>query len=45
MIAAYLAKRILKGYLKYEIVIAKFPEFKEGIDFILMAEGRGDLIK
>lgn len=45
MMAAYLAKRILNGYLGYKVVIKKFPEFKEDIDFILMAEGRSDLIK
>ena len=44
MMAAYLAKRILKGYMDYKIVVKKFPEFKEDIDFILMAEGKGDLI-
>ena len=45
MMAAYLAKRILKGYLDYRTVVTKLPEFKEDIDFILQSEGRADLIK
>ena len=41
---AYFASRIMKGALKYEDVIRKYPEFKDDIDFILRSEGYGDLI-
>lgn len=40
----YLSMRILQGKLKYEEVVTRYPEFKDEIDFILKAEGRGDLI-
>lgn len=43
--AAYFAMRISGGYLKYEDVIAKYPQFKEGIDKLLIEEyNRPDLI-
>ena len=41
---AYFASRIMKGALKYEDVIRKYPEFKDDIDFILRSEGYGNLI-
>lgn len=42
---AYFAMRIMDGALDYKIVVTKYPERKEEIDFILIAEGRHDLIK
>jgi len=30
--AKYLANRIFGGYLDYDEVIAKYPQYKEGID-------------
>ena len=42
--SGYLAMRIIKGMLNYKEVIIRYPEFKEEIDFILKAEGKGDLI-
>lgn len=44
IMAGYLAMRIIKGMLSYKEVIARYPEFKDEIDFILRAEGKGDLI-
>ena len=44
IMAGYLAMRIIKGMLTYKEVIARYPEFKDEIDFILRAEGKGDLI-
>ena len=44
IMAGYLAMRIMKGMLNYKEVIIRYPEFKEEIDFILKAEGKGDLI-
>lgn len=41
---AYFASRIMKGALKYEDVIRKYPEFKDDIDFILRSEGYEHLI-
>ena len=35
MMAAYLAMRIQQGKLRYDEVVAKYPEFKEDIDHIL----------
>lgn len=40
----YLAMQILKGKLEYKQVITKFPEYKEHIDTILIAEGKENLI-
>lgn len=37
--AAYLAKRIMKGKLNYNVVIAGYPEYKSEIDLILAVEG------
>lgn len=42
--AAYLALQIMKGKLDYVAVIKKFPQHKEDIDTILVAEGKSDLI-
>lgn len=42
--SAYFASRIIKGALKYEDVISKYPNYKEDIDLILIAEGYSDLI-
>ena len=44
IMSGYLAMRIIKGMLNYKEVIIRYPEFKEEIDFILKAEGKGDLI-
>ena len=44
IMAGYLAMRIIKGMLTYKEVVTRYPEFKEEIDFILKAEGKGDLI-
>lgn len=41
---AYLAYRIELGKLKYTDVVAKYPQFKTGIDEILVADGYGNLI-
>lgn len=35
----YLAWRIMTGKLDYDIVIAKYGQYKEDIDTILAAEG------
>lgn len=43
--AAYLANQILKGRLDYTLVVSRYGEFKEGIDTILISEGKQDLIK
>ena len=42
--AAYLAMRIEEGKLHYSAVVAKYPQFKEDIDLILVADGKQDLI-
>lgn len=44
IMAGYLAMRIIKGMLSYKEVVARYPEYKDEIDFILRAEGKGDLI-
>ena len=44
IMAGYLAMRIIKRMLNYKEVIIRYPEYKEEIDFILKAEGKGDLI-
>lgn len=41
---AYLASRIEKGALNYTAVVTKYPQFKSGIDEILIADGYQDLI-
>ena len=43
--AAYLANQILKGKLDYALVVARYPQFKEDIDTILILEGEENLIK
>ena len=40
----YLAKRIEGGFLNYVAVITKYPEFKAGIDEILINDGFDNLI-
>ena len=42
--AGYLAMRIMDGKLDYAAVTKLYPQFKEGIDEILINEGRQDLI-
>ena len=42
--ASYFANRIIKGALKYEDVINKYPQYKEEINSILISEGHSDLI-
>lgn len=42
--AAYFAKRIYEGKLDYKAVVTKYTEYKEDIDFILVAEGYAHLI-
>jgi hypothetical protein len=42
--ASYFASRIIKGALKYEDVIKKYPQYKEDINSILVSEGYSDLI-
>lgn len=36
--SGWLASRIEKGKLNYNAVVAKYPEFKEDIDFILASD-------
>lgn len=40
----YLALQITKGKLNYELVVEKYPQYKDDIDTILIGEGREDLI-
>ena len=42
--AAYFAMRIMDGKLDYKAVVTKYPQFKEDIELILVAEGEQDLI-
>lgn len=42
--ALYLAMRIEQGKLDYPAVVEKFPQFKEDIDAILVADGFENLI-
>lgn len=42
--AGYLAMRILDNKLDYKAVTTLYPQFKEGIDEILINEGKQDLI-
>lgn len=42
--AAYFAMRIMNKKLDYTAVVAKYPQYKEDIDMILVAEGKQDLI-
>lgn len=43
--APYLALQIIKGFLNYESVVIKFPQYKIAIDTILVAEGKEQLIQ
>ena len=43
--AAYFAWRIMKRKVKYSKVISVYPEYKEDIDAILVAEGEDELIE
>lgn len=45
VMAGYLSMRIIKGMLDYKEVVTRYPEYKDEIDFILKAEGKGYLIK
>ena len=36
---AYFALRLEKGKLNYNTVVQKYPQFKEDIDLILLADG------
>ena len=40
----YFSGRIEGGYLDYLAVVTRYPQFKEGIDIILIADGYGNLI-
>lgn len=42
--AVYFALRIEAGKLNYVAVVTKYPQFKSGIDAILIADGHQDLI-
>lgn len=42
--AGYLAMRIMGGHLDYLRVVTLYPQFKAGIDEILINEGREELI-
>jgi len=42
--AAYIAQRIIDKAYKYEFVIERRPDLKEGIDAYLIEKGREDLI-
>lgn len=41
---AYLASRIELGKLDYLAIVTKYPQFKDGIDEILINDGKQDLI-
>ena len=47
MMAMYIAQRILDGKISYEHVfsISIYKRYQDDVDAILIAEGRGDLIK
>jgi len=42
--AGYLAMRVELGKLDYTLVVAKYPQFKDEIDTILIADGFQHLI-
>lgn len=42
--AVYLVTRIEQGKLDYVAVVSKYPQFKDVIDAILIADGEQDLI-
>lgn len=37
--AAYFAMRLEKGKLNYNVVVSRYPQFKDDIDLILTADG------
>ena len=37
--AGYLAMQMKKGKLNYNVIVKKFPQFKEDIDLILATDG------
>ncbi len=37
--AVYFAMRLEKGKLNYNTVVQKYPQFKDDIDLILLADG------
>ena len=41
---AYFASRIKLGKLDYLVVVTRYPQFKDGIDEILINDGFQDLI-
>ena len=43
--AGYLASRIKLGKLDYLAVVTRYPQFKDGIDEILINDGFQDLIQ
>lgn len=43
--AAYFAMRIEKGKLNYKAVVSKYPQYKDEIDEILVADGFENLIE
>lgn len=45
MMAAYFAMRIEKGKLNYRTVVSKYPQYKDEIDEILVADGYENLIE
>lgn len=42
--AKYLAMRIIQSKLDYSTIVTLYPEFKVGIDEVLVAENQEDLI-
>lgn len=42
--AAYMGQRIIDGAYKYDYVISKRPDLKEGIDAYLISKDREELI-
>lgn len=42
--AAFLAQRIIDGFLAYTVAVTKRPDLKTGIDAYLTSKGREDLI-
>lgn len=41
---AYVADRIIGGFLDYKVVVEKHPNWKKQLDELLIQLGRGDLI-
>lgn len=42
--ATYIALQIEKGSLAYNVIVPLYPQFKAGVDSILVAKGLGHLI-